>query len=90
MNILHWFCDASNDLNADREHVFLFEGLLDNAHMCLDSGYVQGGAVNIIHHLLGHSTGIIGYNCPKVDLLPILANAIIAARSARFEHGEKP
>lgn len=91
VNVHHWFCDAGRDINAGREHVFLFEGLLDNAHMCLGgSRYVQGAAEGIIHHLLGHNTGTIGYNCPKIDLVPIMANAIIAARSARFEHGEKP
>ena len=89
VNILHWFCDESKDINVDRGHVFLFEGLLNNAYMCLDRGYVQGTAVKIIYHLLGHSTGAIGYNCPKVDLFPIITKAIAAARSARFEHGQK-
>lgn len=90
VNVHHWFCDAGRDRNADREHVFLFEGLLDNAYMCLGSRHDQCTPVNIIHHLLGHSTGTIGYNCPKIDLVPIMTKAIIAARSARFEHGEKP
>ena len=75
------------DLNASRVHVFLFEGLFDNAYMCGKSAYIQANPVNVIYHLLGHSLRNVNDNADRVV---ILTDAMKAARSARFEHGEKP
>ena len=73
------------DLNASRVHVFLFEGLLDDAYMCCKYAY-QANPLRVMYHLLGHRLRNVDDNADRVV---ILTNAIIAARSARFEHGQK-
>lgn len=87
---VNWFFDKTYALNMSRTHVFLFEGLLDDAFMCVKSDCAQGHPLCILRHLVAYNLINNGYNYTNSDPTPILTNAIIAARSARFEHGEKP
>lgn len=85
------FFDNTTAANMLRTHVFLFEGLLDDAFMCVKSGYTQGHPFAIMRHLIAHALINDGHTRPPhIDTTALLAEAIIAARSARFEHGEKP
>ena len=89
-SVINAFFDNTTAANMLRTHVFLFEGLLDDAFMCVKSGYVQGDPLSIMRHLVAYNLLNNGYSSSNSDPTPIFANAIVAARSARFEHGEKP